>query len=379
MTPQEIAAFFGRVVASPTTDAAVKQQIVAFMTQGIMPTLPEAQRVVQDALQGTQFADAPGTFYTALRSVPATDPSGFSPDPRGQASPSQAPLGGGDPGSQVNTTTDPQTIVRNAMAAATQGANGGRTTPNPGAGYVDEFGAQLTGPGAGTSQRPTEAGIASQVAREQARVNTPGLPTAGGGFSAPLNAGDRDPTQMQGMALARDDDRLIRFALQQAGLNPDRMTSFSRIVGRALVPLLRSARSAFGVTGSNTEDQLPDFIRGLSNSLTTKGGNFFGQLQQLGEGAMGSDYLAGIANPEDQAAFIQSLLPARYAGRNPMIQQSVSDTFDRQLNAFKDQDFYSGGASVPTDDPSNPTPVFIRWLQEQRNVDPITRRIFGIR
>lgn len=93
---------------------------------------------------------------------------------------------------------------------------------NPGAGLVDEFGAQLTGPGAGTSQRPSEAGISflrNEAPPPPPAVNTSNATTPPPPSNAPPGAG---PTDTSGAALLENPDIMMRYVAREAGLNPER-------------------------------------------------------------------------------------------------------------------------------------------------------------
>ena len=85
--------------------------------------------------------------------------------------------------------------------------------------------------------------------------------------------------------------------------------------------------------------------------------------------------IGGLTDQDQVAAMFQSLMPLRYAGSNPLIQQSAADTFQRTQNQFNDQLFNVSGQN----DRMPGGGVFVDWLQQQQQLDPITRRIFGIR
>ena len=216
------------------------------------------------------------------------------------------------------------------------------------------------------------AAAAAQAARtQQVQQSTPtgGTTTGPGGYTAD-----------QAEVLSKDDAQLIRFAMQQAGLNPDRVTKFSKIAVNALAPLLRARRAAFGIANGQNKGGLPDDIAQMAAAFTHGGGsNFYTQQQQYGQQVLDSDNyknaVAGLGDAEQQYAMYQSLMPLTYAGSNPLIQQSAADSADRQYNAFNDQDFRTTQAGGI--DPSGG--IFTKFLQQQTNLDPITRRVFGLR
>lgn len=83
-------------------------------------------------------------------------------------------------------------------------------------------------------------------------------------------------TAAQGALLGEDDNQLVRFALQSAGLNPDRMGKFGQIVARMLAPLVAARRNAFGIAGGDNVGGLPQDIASFAKEFTTPGVNAFG-------------------------------------------------------------------------------------------------------
>lgn len=259
-------------------------------------------------------------------------------------------------------------IADRAAAAARNAASGlsgnvgvgtGAPNPNAGQGVISNPTANQI-PGSGANNAGAQAAMAA----------------AGGGGGMTNNGGY---SGAQGTALGQDDNMLVRFAMQAAGLNPDRLTHFSKIAGRALQPLVQARRAAFGLLGNGaTADGLPQDIANFAGEFTRGGANFFGNAQNYAQQVMGGDQfknaVAGLQDQDQVQALYRSLMPLLYAGANPLVQQSAADTFDRQANQFNDQDFASlGGGPKPGGG------IFMDWLNQQQNLDPITRRIFGMR
>lgn len=177
-------------------------------------------------------------------------------------------------------------------------------------------------------------------------------------------------TAFQDNALGND-DQLVRYAMQQAGLNPDRLTKFSRMAGASLVPLLRSLRAAQGIA-NDVPGGLTESVANFAKNYTSGGSTgFFNSARDIARTAMGSENfknaVAGLQSQEQVAGLYQSLLPLLFAGSNPLIAQSAADTFERTNNQYNDADFANSGVN---------TPVFLTWLAQQQ-LDPVARRIFG--
>lgn len=184
-------------------------------------------------------------------------------------------------------------------------------------------------------------------------------------------------TGAQATSLSQDDAMLLDFALRAAGLNPDRMTRFSKIAMNALKPLVQARRAAFGLTnGQGNLGGLPQDIASFAQGFTQKGNDFFGQAQNYANQVLNSDTfkngVAGLGDTEQQQALYQGLMPLLFAGANPLVQQSAADTFGRDISQFNRADFNSSGQALPA------SGVFTDWLRQQPNIDPITRRIFGL-
>lgn len=190
-----------------------------------------------------------------------------------------------------------------------------------------------------------------------------GLP---GGYSA-----------AQGTVLAGDQNQLQRFALQAAGLNPDRMGRFGQLIAGMLAPLIAARRNAFGIQGGQNTGGLPQDIASFAKEFTTGGVDAFGNAQQYAQGVLNSpelrQYTSGLSNPDQAQAMYQSLMPLLFAGSNPLIQQSAADSAQRVQGQYNDQVFQNNGI-----DPNGG--IFPQWLDANaQKFDPLTRRIFGLR
>lgn len=177
-----------------------------------------------------------------------------------------------------------------------------------------------------------------------------------------------------GIGLAGDDNGAVRFALQQAGLDPDRLGHFGTIIARALAPMILARRNTVGLTGTGNTGTIPQELADFTKMFTTKGVDAFGEAAKYGQGILSNPnlatYLSNINSGEDQGQFYQGLLPLLYGGANPLIQQAAADSSTRYLNQYRDAELQGGGVQPGGG-------IFSNWLDSQPNVDPFVRRIFG--
>lgn len=326
----------------------------------------------QEAIYLRRYLEA-GGMAVPIEAINAVTAQRSSQDPKGGVSmDTDNGIGGGGP--EGNAAT----LAQRIQAAARQAAAGAAQTQGGVSSGMDN--------GIGGGGPEGNAALAA-IAQQQTLPAGAGTqaPGAGGGGSTPpsTNSGSTLPggySAAQGDVLSQDDEQLLRFAMQAAGLNPDRLTRFSKIAGRALAPLIQARRGAFGLMGGQANvGGLPQDIADFAREYTTGGRDFFGNAQRYAQGVLGSDTfksaVAGLQQDEQRQAMYQSLMPLLFAGANPLVQQSAADTFNRQTGLFNDADFNR------LRDPNAPAPgggIFTDWLRGQPNLDPITRRIFGL-
>ena len=113
---------------------------------------------------------------------------------------------------------------------------------------------------------------------------------------------------------------------------------------------------------------MPDFFSQLAQSLTQKGGNFFGNLRNIANQAaqQGAPFLNNLQNQEQAMQYLQQLGQLRYAGGNPLVAQSVADEMRRGMESYQDESFAREGAGQNLD-------PFQKWLLQQSSY----RSIFG--
>lgn len=352
-------------------DERVQAELRAFLTSGAYPTDKAAQARLQKALSGTEWADKPGVFFIAMQ----------------QASKDQSGMTGGVAEMVRQGDTQGLPLLERARQAARQAAG-----QMKGVSAADDNGIGGGGPegaaavAAAAQQAKQAAGVAGQG--QQGSSVTPQGPQNGaqqGGSNSTLPG---NFTPAQGAALSTDDDLLLSFALRAAGFNPNAVTGMSKLAARALMPLLQARRSAYGLMGDasgalQNVGGLPQDIASFAKEFTTKGADFYGNAQRYAQGVMGGDTfknsIAGLGDAQQAGAVYQSLLPLLYAGSNPLVQQSAGDTFRRQMENFGYQDFL-GNVGADANNPNQTGGgILMDWLNKQQNIDPVTRRIFGLR
>ena len=218
---------------------------------------------------------------------------------------------------------------------------------NQGAGQVPGIGGTGSGPGGAMTTPP------------KTEVPT-GAPNAGN-FGA-----------FQGDYLSRDDEMLKRFAMQQAGFNPDIMSRGTKIAQGALSPIMQALRAAYGANDPTKSTQgLPDFLAQAAKGYTDKGNDFYGGLRNYAQGVLGGgqfgDFLGGISDQDEKFQMLQTLVPLLYGGANPMIQQSVGDQLGALFGKFHDDEFYGGKPNTLAD--------FLG--RSQSTLSPALQQLFG--
>lgn len=176
----------------------------------------------------------------------------------------------------------------------------------------------------------------------------------------------------QGDYLAQDDAMLKRFAMQQAGFNPDIMSRGTKIAQGALSPIMQALRAAYGANDPTKSTQgLPDFLAQAAKGYTDKGNDFYGGLRNYAQGVLGGDqfggFLGGISDQDEKFQMLQTLVPLLYGGANPMIQQSVGDQLGALFGKFHDDEFYGGKPNTLAD--------FLG--RSQSTLSPALQQLFG--
>lgn len=219
--------------------------------------------------------------------------------------------------------------------------------------HDNQGGGSISGIG-GTGSGPGGAALKTEVP-----TNT-GAPNSGN-FGA-----------FQGDYLSRDDEMLKRFAMQQAGFNPDIMSRGTKIAQGALSPIMQALRAAYGANDPTKSTQgLPDFLAQAAKGYTDKGNDFYSGLRNYAQGVLGGDqfggFLGGISDQDEKFQMLQTLVPLLYGGANPMIQQSVGDQLGALFGKFHDDEFYGGKPNTLSD--------FLG--RTQSTLSPALQQLFG--
>ena len=177
----------------------------------------------------------------------------------------------------------------------------------------------------------------------------------------------------RGNMLAESDDQLARFAMMQAGFNPDIITRGSKVAMRNLIPIIEAYRAAFGAgAGQNSNvEGLPDFIAQAAKQYTSGTGGFYGNARKYAESVMGSpdfaSFLSKVGDQDEQFGMMQALVPLLYGGSNPMVQQSVADQLKSLFGQFGDDEYNRGTNNTLTE-----------FLTRNRDkLSPALRNLFG--
>lgn len=352
---QAILGMMGSAALTP----AQKAELSGWMYGGGALADPTLTQGINNILRANNLAPAAGN------SAPAPAPTY---GPQQAAGPIQA-AGPTLPATQPLAATGPGAATAAFAKQATT------PPPDPGAGYVDEFGGMLTGQGAGQSQRPTEAGIASQVARETARVARekaaqqasgpaiPGLPTLGNGAGqkpnlvtetqkgkAPVSA----TTNNQGggflseveRALAAQDPGYAIAAIRQAKTGGKRDMSAA---GDFREGMLGSALRAFlamqmpNSDGSFVGDPVGAANQGLQDIVHgAMGGGFGGVLRNQASNLLHQDF-SGLK--DDQIyKMLAAASDAAGFGYGDFAQYGPQNALDEAGNAMR-QNVLAGGTS----------------------------------
>lgn len=150
-------------------------------------------------------------------------------------------------------------------------------------------------------------------------------------------------TAAQKLALSQDPAMAYRYMMQQMGYNPSAPGLLGNFLKQKFQPLLeaRLAASNVGAGDGSYMDTIDQTIRDFGGGAFQKGGNFFGNLANIGNQAaqQGAGFLNGLQDQEQAQQYLQQLGMLRYAGSNPLIQQSMGDEMRRANEAYQDLAF----------------------------------------
>lgn len=218
--------------------------------------------------------------------------------------------------------------------------------------------AQQPAPGTGSGGPAAQQPTAQQPVTTPAVAPTQGLPD---GYQG-TNAGNTGSlTAAQRLVLSNDPNQAYRYMMQQLGVNPDAPGLLGKFLQQKFQPLLEARMAASGVgNNQNYMDTIDQVINSFGGGLFQKGGNFFGDLANVGNQAVqqGAGYLNNLQDQQQAMQYLQQLGQLQYAGSNPLIQQAMADQMKRSFNAYNDLSFNQEGAG------KNISP-FEEWLLGQ--------------
>lgn len=173
----------------------------------------------------------------------------------------------------------------------------------------------------------------------------------------------------QNLALSKDPALAYRYMMQQLGFDPSAPGLLGKFLKQQFQPLLEARMAAAGVgDNANYMDTLDSTIRDFGGGLFQKGGNFYGNLANIGTQAaqQGAGYLNQLTDQEQAQQYLQQLGMLRFAGNNPLVQQAMADQMQRANQDYQDLSFNQelNGQNI---DP------FQQWLLGQSRY----RSIFG--
>lgn len=237
----------------------------------------------------------------------------------------------------------------------------GITWANSGmAGYDKLLTAGPGQPGAPETVAPKPAAPLTVKAPPALSTPTPQNPApapAPGGAPQSGAPGDTNAFQRQYLT---DPAMAYEYMIRQLGMNPDISTRFSKFMEQRFSPLLQASLAASDIgDNSNYLDHIDQLINNFGQAATTRGGDFFNQLRQQADAALGSqqgmDFLGGIGDQDAVSQYLNQLAVLRYAGANPMVQQSILDQLEAGQRAYNWEDFQSSGQAGK----------FLDWLRKQ--------------
>jgi hypothetical protein len=127
--------------------------------------------------------------------------------------------------------------------------------------------------------------------------------------------------------------------MQQLGFDPSAPGLLGKFLKQQFQPLLEARMAAAGV-GDNAHymDTLDSTIRDFGGGLFQKGGNFYGNLANIGTQAaqQGAGYLNQLTDQDQAQQYLQQLGMLRFAGNNPLVQQAMADQMQRANQDYQD-------------------------------------------
>jgi hypothetical protein len=202
-------------------------------------------------------------------------------------------------------------------------------------------------------------------------VKNPGLPTPNPGVNGGYNAALADQ-------LNSNPDYAFRYMLRQLGFDPNAPSRFGDYMKKRFQPLLSADLAARGLSdtggpgGAQAMQTIANDVAGFGRRLFAGGGDFFGQERDLANNAMGNqnalDFLGNVGEQSAVEQYLNQLATLKYAGSNPMIQQSIADTIQRGQQQYEDFTTEQLTSGQSLGDP------YLEWLRR----NPAYNRYLGV-
>lgn len=169
-------------------------------------------------------------------------------------------------------------------------------------------------------------------------------------------------TAAQKAMLSDDPNQAYRYAMQQQGYNVDAPGLLGGYLKSRFKPLLEAAMAASEVgDNSNYMDNIGNTINSFGSGLFQQGGDFYGNLRQQGQQALGNagGYLNALTDQSQAQQYLNQLGMLRYAGSNGLVQQAMADEMGRAGNQYNDYAFQEEGAGRNIN-------TYLEWLRRNR-------------
>lgn len=208
-------------------------------------------------------------------------------------------------------------------------------------------------------------------------VKNPGLPTPNPALAG--QPGVNGGLSGAGAAeLSGDPHLAYLWMMRQLGFDPTAPSRFGSFLQKRFEPLLSARLAASQVQGGGDKGttylgSIGDVINSFGGGLFQQGGDFFGEQRDIANQALGNQgtasFLGGIQEQSQVEQYLNQLATLKYAGANPMIQQSIADTLQRGQDLYDQSAFDQMNSGKGAGDP------YLTWLRN----NPLYNKYLGVR
>jgi hypothetical protein len=215
--------------------------------------------------------------------------------------------------------------------------------------------------------------------------NAGGMPGPTAPKSTPPSATTTNPGMGGGGTLSgagadvlnSDPNLAYQYMLRQIGWDPTVPSRFGDYLQKRFSPLLQARLAASQVGGGGQQgaylDQFGNTVTDFGKALFQQGGDFYGNQAALADQVLqsqqGMDYLGGIQDQSQVQQYLNQLETLKYAGANPMIQQSIADSIQRAQQQYDWESAMQVNAGTGAGDP------YLQWLRNNAKYN----RYIGVR